>query len=159
MSGRSNVIIIGVILVVLAVVGGAYINVLNGSDRINWADPDNPELVQGGKTVYVEYCGECHGDNLQGQPNWRVKNEDGTLPAPPHDATGHTWHHPDELLFGITKYGGERSAPEDFKSGMPAFEDALSDKEIWSVLAYIKSRWPDEIKKRHAQMSERMKGG
>ena len=29
------------------------------------------------------------------------------LPAPPHNETGHTWHHPDEMLFAITKYGRE----------------------------------------------------
>jgi mono/diheme cytochrome c family protein len=28
---------------------------------------------------------------------------------------------------------------------MPAFGEALSDEEIWAVLAYIKSTWPPEI--------------
>lgn len=157
MSGRSNIIIIAIILIVLAIVGGAYVNVLSGGNAITWADPENQELVAGGKTIYTDTCAECHGENLEGQPNWRIKNEDGTLPAPPHDASGHTWHHPDELLFQITKDGGQKNAPEGFKSGMPEFADTLSDKEIWSVLAYIKSQWPDEIIKRHAQMSERMK--
>ena len=79
------------------------------------------------------------------------------LPAPPHDASGHTWHHPDQLLFEITKFGGQKNAPEGFISAMPEFGDILNDEEIWASLAYIKSRWPENIRKRHAQMSERMK--
>ncbi len=162
MTSKSNLIIVGVIIVIIAVVGGAYVNVLTGGDStqsITWADPGNKQLVERGRPIYGDNCAACHGDNLEGQPNWRVKNEDGTLPAPPHDATGHTWHHPDELLFAITRDGGQKNAPAGFKSGMPEFGEALSDEDILAVLAYIKSRWPDEIRKRHAQMSERMKGG
>jgi mono/diheme cytochrome c family protein len=29
---------------------------------------------------------------------------------------------------------------------MPAFGDRLGDREIWAVLAFIKSRWPAEIR-------------
>jgi mono/diheme cytochrome c family protein len=36
---------------------------------------------------------------------------------------------------------------------MPAFGDKLSDDDIWAVLAYIKSRWPTEI--RRAQQERR----
>ena len=33
----------------------------------------------------------------------------------------------------------------DFESGMPGFGDQLSDQEIWNILGYIKSTWPEEI--------------
>ncbi|MCY4361382.1 MAG: c-type cytochrome, partial [Gammaproteobacteria bacterium] len=46
--------------------------------------------VSAGQTLYQEQCAACHGANLEGQPNWRSANDDGTLPAPPHDETGHT---------------------------------------------------------------------
>jgi len=160
MSGKSNIIIIGVIILVLGIVGSAYVNVLTTDETtppITWADPANEKLVQRGQAVYDEVCASCHGDNLEGQPNWRVKNEEGILPAPPHDETGHTWHHPDPLLFTITKDGGQKNAPEGFISGMPSFSDIMPDEDIWASLAYIKSRWPEEIRKRHARMSERMK--
>jgi mono/diheme cytochrome c family protein len=66
------------------------------------------------------------------------------MPAPPHDATGHTWHHPDSALFGITKEGLSpgKYAPRGYQSDMPAFGGVLTDEEIWAVLAYIKSTWP-----------------
>lgn len=107
------------------------------------------DIVQG-KALYAEQCAACHGANLEGQPNWQSPNEDGILPAPPHDETGHTWHHDNALLFSYTKLGGEGLLKlrgiENFKSGMPAFSDVLSDEEIWNILAYIQSTWPDRVK-------------
>ena len=105
------------------------------------ADPDNAAQVELGETVYRENCGECHGAGLEGQPDWQSRLPDGTMPPPPHDDTGHTWHHPDRQLFDYTKLGGAAVVPAPFKSAMPGFGDSLSDEEIWAVLAFIKSRW------------------
>lgn len=102
-----------------------------------------------GKALYQEQCASCHGSNLEGQENWRSPNTDGALPAPPHDETGHTWHHDNQLLFDYTKLGGSRALAaigvQDFDSGMPAFDDTLSDEEIWDILAYIRSSWPERV--------------
>jgi len=111
------------------------------SDGLTAADAGNNEAVAQGAVLYGENCASCHGENLEGQPNWKTPQADGTLPAPPHDDSGHTWHHPDALLFDVTKRGGQASAPEGFKSGMPAFAATMSDGEIWATLSYIKSRW------------------
>ena len=105
------------------------------------ADPDDAKQIALGDTVYRENCAECHGVQLEGQPNWKSRLPDGTMPAPPHDDTGHTWHHPDQQLFDYTKLGGAEVIPAPFKSAMPGFGDSLSDEEIWAVLAFIKSRW------------------
>jgi mono/diheme cytochrome c family protein len=78
----------------------------------------------------------------------------GRLPAPPHDASGHTWHHSDAVLFGITKHGLGPYAPAGYESDMPAFADVLSDDQIAAALAYIKSRWPAEIRARQAQVNQ-----
>ena len=106
-----------------------------------------------GKALYADNCASCHGTNLEGQPNWRTPDEAGLLPAPPHDETGHTWHHDNNLLFRYTKLGGERALAESgvtgFKSGMPGFEETLNDGEIWSILAYIRSKWPEHIQENH----------
>ena len=67
--------------------------------------PDDAEIVARGEAVYVAHCALCHGRNLEGQPNWQTRDKEGFLPAPPHDESGHTWHHPDRLLFDITKVG------------------------------------------------------
>jgi mono/diheme cytochrome c family protein len=117
------------------------------------ADAGNPEQVARGKRVYEAHCAACHGARLEGQPNWRERLPSGRFPAPPHDATGHTWHHSDALLFNITKHGIERYAPPGYESDMPAFKGILSDEEIWAVLAYIKSNWPEETRQWQAAVS------
>jgi len=75
------------------------------------------------------------------------------MPAPPHDDSGHTWHHPDHVLFGITKKGlVPPYAPQGYLSDMPAFGDKLSDDEIWAVLAYMKTRWTSAVLPARAEM-------
>jgi mono/diheme cytochrome c family protein len=111
------------------------------------ADADDPALVAEGRAVYDQRCASCHGAHLEGQPNWRERLANGRLPAPPHDASGHTWHHPDKQLFEITKHGASGLVP-GYASDMPGFEGALSDRQIWAVLAYIKSTWPPDIRAR-----------
>ena len=118
-------------------------------------DPANPQQVTRGKAVYAQHCAACHGARLEGQPNWQENLPTGRMPAPPHDASGHTWHHPDSVLFGITKYGlvPGRYAPPRYQSDMLAFGNQLSDEEIWAVLAYIKSIWPEEIRSSQAEVT------
>lgn len=111
-----------------------------------------------GRSLYVENCASCHGTDLKGQPDWQSTNADGVLSAPPHDATGHTWHHDNALLFDYTKLGGENALEirgvAGFNSGMPAFEATLSDGEIWDILAYIRSTWPVRMQQVQASRSQ-----
>jgi len=120
-------------------------------------NPNNADAVERGETTYARHCASCHGAKLEGEPNWRERKSDGTLPSPPHDKTGHTWHHPADMLFQITKRGGKAFAPPSFKSAMPAFGGLLTDKEIWAVLSFIKSRWPKIIQKKHDRISKQMR--
>jgi mono/diheme cytochrome c family protein len=109
--------------------------------------------IVAGETIYRERCAQCHGANLEGQPDWQRRKPDGRLPAPPHDATGHTWHHSDDQLFAITKYGlVPPIAPEGYQSDMPGFGGVLSYEEIRAVLAYIESRWPPDIRDRQREI-------
>jgi mono/diheme cytochrome c family protein len=120
------------------------------------ANPDDSLQVALGAAVYRQHCASCHGAKLEGQPDWRTRKPDGRLPAPPHDETGHTWHHPDEHLFGVTKQGLKPPlAPEGYQSDMPAFGEVLTDEEIWGVLAFIKSRWPASIRARQQSINRR----
>jgi len=117
------------------------------------ADPANEAQVAVGAKVYAANCAACHGGKLEGQPDWRRRKPNGRLPAPPHDASGHTWHHREELLFKITKYGlVPPYAPEGYQSDMPGFAGSLSDGEIYAALAYIMSRWPKEVLAARAEM-------
>ncbi len=121
------------------------------SPVVGHIDSGNPEIVALGSSVYGEFCADCHGINLEGQADWKVRLQDGTLPAPPHDETGHTWHHGEKLLFNYTKNGAASLGIKNFKSGMPVFEDVLSDAEIWAALSYIKSSWPVAVQERQEQ--------
>lgn len=112
-----------------------------------------------GKAAYDAQCASCHGAKLEGQPNWRERLPNGRLPAPPHDVTGHTWHHDDGMLFAITKNGVVGYAPPGYQSDMPAFADKLSDEEIWAVLGYIKSTWPPEQRNYQKALSARSGSG
>jgi mono/diheme cytochrome c family protein len=134
---------------------GAWVLFAGGADATSGADANDPALVALGKRVYAKACASCHGADRQGETNWKQRKPDGTFGAPPHDASGHTWHHPDALLFRITKFGGASVAPADFKSGMPAFKDQLSDREIWAVLAFIKNRWPERVRTIQARINAR----
>lgn len=111
--------------------------------------PPLPALDEGeiaaGQQIYVDYCAACHGADLQGEIDWKVQNEDGSFRAPPHDASGHTWHHSDAILLEVIRLGGARLT-EDIggTSNMPAYGEILTGAQIRAVLTYIKSTWPEE---------------
>jgi|HigsolmetaAR201D_1030396.scaffolds.fasta_scaffold34310_2 mono/diheme cytochrome c family protein len=141
--GATRNLVIGAVFV--AMVALVVFNLMGNRSRTTSADPTDVKLVARGQVVYQSHCASCHGANLEGQPDWQQPRPDGTWPAPPHDPSGHTWHHSDESLFATTKFGGQATAPVGYKSTMPAFGAVLSDDDIWAVLAYIKSTWPPEV--------------
>ena len=119
---------------------------------------DSKNAVQTGRgaKVYAQFCAACHGARLEGQPDWRQRLPSGRMPAPPHDDSGHTWHHTDDVLFGITKLGVVAPyAPKGYESDMPGFGGRLSDDEIWAVLAFIKASWSPRVQ---AARAERLRG-
>ncbi len=103
--------------------------------------PSDDSLAMAGSETYAANCAECHGNLGQGHADWQVRNVDGTLNPPPLNGDGHTWHHADGLLYRIVRDGGAIPSQPDFKSGMPAFGDKLSQQEIIEVLRYIKTLW------------------
>lgn len=118
--------------------------------------PNTVDILQGA-ALYADNCAACHGTNLEGQPDWQIPDDDGVLPAPPHDATGHTWHHTDGLLFNYTALGGREMMARlgvEFNSGMPGMADTLSEQEIWNILAFIQSTWPDRQREGQAERTQ-----
>lgn len=113
-----------------------------------------PDQAERGRSIYIAECASCHGRNLEGQAGWQQELPGGGRLGPPHDATGHTWHHPDTLLFDIIKRGGQAHSPPGYQNNMPAFESRLSDEEVWAVLAYIKSTWPPDIRAAQEQANQ-----
>ncbi|WP_432256595.1 c-type cytochrome [Limimaricola sp. AA108-03] len=120
-------------------------------------EPVTSDMVDQGGEIYAESCAACHGAKLEGQPDWRRRTEDGRMPAPPHDDSGHTWHHADRDLFTITKHGVGAVVP-GYESDMPAFKGLLSDDEIKAVLAYIKTSWSERERGFQAEVSAGAEG-
>jgi mono/diheme cytochrome c family protein len=116
-------------------------------------DAGDPMQVAVGEALYRAHCASCHGADLEGQPDWRTRLPSGRLPAPPHDAGGHTWHHPDAVLLQIVREGPAFYAALGVQTDMPAFGTRLSEGDMAAVIAYIKSRWPAEIQARQSQMN------
>ena len=117
--------------------------------------PDSASVVAEGSRIYEANCASCHGENLEGQPDWKTPLASGRMPAPPHDKNGHTWHHREQMLFEITKSGLQKFAGKDYQTDMPSYDGVLTDEEIIAVLSYIKSTWPAEIRARHDELSLR----
>ncbi len=96
------------------------------------------ERVAMGEQVYATNCTACHGEVGVG----------ATLPgAPSHAEDGHTWHHADRHLFEWVLDG------PPLAQIMQGFRGTLSDDEVYAVLAYIKSKWSDDIQTRQNQVS------
>lgn len=136
-------VVIGLVVVAILGIASFYFN----RPAPSYIDPSDQSLVARGNSIYATHCAVCHGTKLEGQPEWRKRLPNGHLPAPPHDESGHTWHHPDSVLFDIVKNGlvPGRTAPDGYQSDMPAYAQVLSDAEVDAVLAYIKSTWPADI--------------
>ncbi len=152
---KTQLLILGCVIIGVAIAG--YLIMRPATSVLGQANADNLVQVARGQKLYADTCASCHGADLEGQKNWRQALPEGGLPAPPHDQSGHTWHHPDQLLFDYTKRGGQAVAPKGFKSNMPGFANSMSDDQIWAVLAFIKSKWPIKIRRRHKQLNAQAK--
>ncbi len=157
MTGAGRIRRIGV-LAVLTVGLATTLWFVFGHRPVGRGDPANVAEVARGRALYAAHCAACHGANLEGQPDWQRRKPDGRLPAPPHDASGHTWHHADAQLFALTKQGLAPFAPRGYESEMPAYAGILGDDEIWAILAFVKSSWPTEIRARQHEITSRTGG-
>ena len=85
---------------------------------------DSIEAIKNGKILYNQYCVSCH-----------------------------TWHHTDELLHRMIKYGFAKLI-KNYEGKMMGFGDEISDEGIDNILSYIKSYWKDDIYEYHLEMSK-----
>jgi len=138
-------IVLAVLPLIAVVLVALYATLLRAGDG-NLGLPTSAAIDRGG-VLYQAHCATCHGAKGEGEsPNWKRLNADKTYPAPPHDSTGHTWHHADKMLVDIVKNGGSQYNSPAFQSRMPAWGNKLSDDEIRAVIAYIKTMWgPTEM--------------
>tara|TARA_B100001173_G_scaffold256187_1_gene228198 strand:- start:564 stop:971 length:408 start_codon:yes stop_codon:yes gene_type:complete len=111
---------------------------------ISFASYANEIDIFRGMELYAENCSSCHMGNLSGHPEWKTTlDEDGHRRSPPLNGTAHTWHHSPEWLFNVIRYGFIKMDPN--YEGKMLGNESLSDEDIWSILAFIKSVWPEDI--------------
>ena len=143
-TGRYVSIFVALIIAVAALACSSAPD-KNGSQSGNVVSSDpNPRT---GQEIFAATCAACHGADGLGQPDWHIPKEDGTLPAPPLNGDGHTWHHGDGLLYRIVSEGGaflEVPSVPNFESRMPAFREQLIHDELVAVITYIKTFWIDK---------------
>jgi mono/diheme cytochrome c family protein len=106
-------------------------------------------VVARGADLYQANCASCHGADLAGAPDWKTPNENGSYPPPPHDSSGHTWHHPDRVLIEIIRDGS--NFPQ---SRMPAFGGQLSDADMEAILEFIKTSWGPQERGYQSQVTD-----
>jgi S-disulfanyl-L-cysteine oxidoreductase SoxD len=155
MQKQARNTLLGIIAIAIGIVAYGLLFGHARSTASEWIAPAQGEQWIQGQQIYTTYCAACHGVKLEGQPNWRSRMANGRLPAPPHDVTGHTWHHPDWQLIGMIRDGlvPGVTAPARYESDMPGFAKILSDEQIRLVLGYIKSYWPEDILKAQREIS------
>ena len=146
-----------IVFIILLLVGGYFLLFqTKHSEEIITSSASLEEVstqLELGKALYYTHCASCHGDNLQGQPKWKTSlDEDGHNYAPPLNGTGHTWHHSEEQLYNIIRYG-LKFYNENYDGKMQG-NDKLSDDDVWSILKYIKSVWPESIQKKYKTMTK-----
>ncbi len=97
---------------------------------------DLQEHVDRGAALYVENCAPCHGDRLDGQGPFA----DAFNPSPLDLTSGGSLPQLSEsfVFWRIAKGGpGLPSEGTPWNSAMPAWEDVLTEREIWSVIIYL----------------------
>ena len=111
-------------------------------------------VIAQGSAIYQQHCAVCHGVNGEGQVPTAPfdRDETGRYTAPPHNETGHTWHHADDLLIEIVHDGG-MGQPDLFHE-MPAFGEQLTDEQIQAVIIYIKTLWTEDQRVRQAETTQ-----
>jgi mono/diheme cytochrome c family protein len=89
---------------------------------------DNPANVESGKVAFSHYCAACHG--LDGQ-NTGVPFADRMAPPVPPLNAPQVQSYTDGQLHWILENGVS-------PSGMPASKGILTDRELWSIVIYVR---------------------
>ena len=138
---KKLIVITAVSLVLAACDADDIKKLMKSGESSNSIERDiSPEQLTRGATLFKNNCAVCHGEQGEGAASWQKRDENGKYPPPPLNGTGHTWHHPTEVLKytirnGTGKIGGN----------MPAFKDKISNSEIDNILIFIKDKWPQPL--------------
>jgi len=95
--------------------------------------PNTERSIARGKTIYRRYCTECHG--LDGKAQIDVVANATNLTNPP------------KYFHGTTEGEIFHSVRDGAGVDMPPFKTMLKkDEDLWNLVNYIRSLWPEEIR-------------
>ncbi len=85
-----------------------------------------------GKRLFLQNCTGCHGDDGKAELAVVAEATDLTQPKGYKDGTAEG-----ELFRNIRDGAG---------SQMPPFKDTLNEQEIWNLVNFVRSLWPDAMR-------------
>ncbi len=92
--------------------------------------------VENGRRIYFENCFYCHGDNMQGAGMFAHGYD--PIPANFNDPTTIAMLQESYLFWRIAKGApGLPSESTPWSSAMPAWENFLTEEEIWDVIIFL----------------------
>jgi mono/diheme cytochrome c family protein len=108
---------------------GVKRNVTVGGKRDRNPAPPTSENIHDGEQQFQNYCTSCHGADGR---NTGVLFADKMLPPVPRLDSPAVQAYTDGQLHSIIQHGVS-------PSGMPAWQDTLSDDEIWHIVLFVRS--------------------
>ena len=96
----------------------------------------DPSAITKGAALYGEKCGACHGENAEGQDPFPSLVDDVFL--------GVKGDMSDAAYAAMIRGGSDvkqaLGRPGLADGGMPAFSGELSDQDVWSIVAFLRSK-------------------
>lgn len=140
---------IEIVTVLLAIAIGSAANAARAVDKVA------QDRLAAGRGVYESACASCHGARGEGAADWQGPDANGEMPAPPHDASGHTWRHSDAMLYRIVQQGWRDPFNKTQRLTMPAFKGQLTREQTIGVIDYLKALWKPEQRQVQAEESRK----
>lgn len=119
---------------------GKTINLVTDDNPYRPLEQSDPEAfrmhVANGRRVYFENCVYCHGDNMEGDGIFAHGYD--PIPANFQDPTTIAMLQEAYLFWRIAKGGpGLPDESTPWASAMPAWENFLSEQEVWDVILFL----------------------
>ncbi len=119
---------------------GTTLNLTTANNPYRELEDSDPEAfaehVANGRRIYFQNCFYCHGDNMEGSGMFAHGYD--PLPANFNDATTIAMLQESYLFWRIAKGApGLPSESTPWSSAMPAWEDFLTEQEIWDVIIFL----------------------
>lgn len=128
------------------VVGGAVLGVVAASSVVGCALFQS-EQVSKGRELYNHYCSHCHGENGRQNEGYNWASMPDPKPKDLSNKSEMSTFKDEEIFNTISRdmkdtspEGGDKIGDDEFAvPTMPTFKYTLSEEEIWSIVAYVRT--------------------